>query len=900
MKTPRLMACLRTLSLGLAIGGASLTFVPVDRTVVHADESVAAEVRQAVASYKRRNYADAVQKFEVLLAKRLDVDAKATVRAEVTEALAQEFTKNSLTDASLQQRLRGIGNWVLSGRASDGDGRSLSATGRIANEPEGVKRFVDEYMTEQNLMIRSDRAKVISEKYGEYAVTYIQQNYLASETAQERGLARQLLATIGSRATLPLVQVLKASDDTQREYAAHALGDIRDARALPMLATVAADSGQPRLVREACEAAIGRITGGVGISHSAAELWLEQARGYYMNASVGGWSPGTFGLVGADIPGALPLLLDDPTRAYPVWRWRGEALVMENIPVWNYADTLAEESANYAVRLAFGDNNVELAVSAAALACRIAAKQYTSNQAQLSSRNEDSRNAVISGLGENGISRLSHLGGLAGSMGSNVVLIAIDESLTEGYTDVTAALCDIYGELRSNVEGDMTAHVEPMEDDGEDDDAEGEDTEDGDDEMEGEEAPVAIDLTDVTADPFAPLSRALRSPSRVVRYAAARALLIAGRTVDHPSIALAQQEFAASLEETELRTVILIAENPQIRTRYAAALGATGSARVFSVRIFSKLEDGLHHARNSAAVDAIILEGAISQRAVTYWEPSSDGQAAGMSDARVESAVKLLRDDVRTADVPLLLASSEDDADNLRSVFGDLMNSDAFSADSVIVHGEDANIDSAELHERLGGFIEPTAAAREASTNSQVAKSARALHHLNPNHTVYDVNLIMSKLGASIGADEGRQASAKVAAAGAIEHMSAYRGLSPQVGADLVAILTGVLASDPEGNTVNTAQVRAAAASALGGLLRTNPGLWKGGDTLDALLATARLQPTGSDHEDVIAARHAAGVALGHAPMDIQERLRVIDALAAGNIELPAGGGDDEGGGDDW
>jgi hypothetical protein len=384
----------------------------------------------------------------------------------------------------------------------------------------------------------------------------------------------------------------------------------------------------------------------------------------------------------------------------------------------------------------------------------------------------------------------------------------------------------------------------------------------------------------IPLEPFGALVNCLNSPSRQVRYAAARALAIVARGHGFPSIDLATTQMAASLEETDIKTVALIAENAAVRTNYLNALSGLG----YAVRVYEKLDEGLHHVRNSATIDAILIEGDLARRVTSYWEPSEAGAKAG-APSREENAVKLLRDDVRTKNVPLFLLTPDGGEDELKSTFAPLMQDDNFSENSVLSYGPNVNIEPTSLSEMIDLFINRNSAARELSTNGMVAQTARALLKLDPNGTYGDLNLVVKKLGSSIAASAGRTSDAKVAAANAIAHLASYAGLDATAGSDVVATLAGILnGSSP----VDTPAVRASVANALGALFRNHPGLYiTNGDAYTGLMATMRLQANAGEATDsVVAARNNAGVALGCAPLSDTERFAVLAAGMAGSIPL--------------
>ncbi|MCK6440756.1 MAG: hypothetical protein L6Q71_11230, partial [Planctomycetes bacterium] len=104
----------------------------------------------------------------------------------------REFIENNLADPSLRSRLSALGQWMLEGRS----GQSVHT--RNWNDAKGIENFVKAYMAEQNVVLRQQRGQSIRDQYGEFAVPFIQQNYMHSDgegAGDTRLRARTLLAT---------------------------------------------------------------------------------------------------------------------------------------------------------------------------------------------------------------------------------------------------------------------------------------------------------------------------------------------------------------------------------------------------------------------------------------------------------------------------------------------------------------------------------------------------------------------------------------------------------------------------------------------------------------------------------------------------------------------------------
>jgi HEAT repeat protein len=856
LKTARFAALSRALFLGLAVGAAALTIRTSNPVLAAEPEAVVTETRDAVASFKRRNYEEAVKQFEAIVAKRRTADDAAKIRAEVTEDLAKQFAANSLADAGLAQRLRDIGQWVLQGRTTDEAG-ATQINGKLSSDDAGITRFVDEYMSETNIPVRVERARAISQKYGEFAVPYIAKKYLADSAAGNRALARTLLGAIGEQATPALVQLLKSADAGTREYAAHALGEIRDNRAVPALTTLMATSGDAA-DGNAAKSALDAMNAGTLVAAGSKMLWFLQAEGYYRNASAGGFGTSAKPLTGTMYLGHLPTLVDGANRTYAVWRMRDGNLEFEKIPGWNYADCLAEEAAQTALKLGMADAakggadpmGDPFVMNTASLLARISAHAYAAGRDREASSDAAVSASVGTLLGEGGVSRLSHLMGFAGSAGRGVVVRAIEDSLGDGYSDVTVTLCDVAASLGAPAGGDEHA--------------------------------------------FDALVAALGSPSRQVSYAAARALVATGSKASYGANGAAAAILGQSLGETDQRTAVLIAEDPQVATAFQKAL-SEGSVK-YNVVVYRELKEGLLKVRNSPTIDIIVMQGDLGTRIESYWEPSASTNrdpAALAALARKENAVKLLKDDVRTKNTPLLLVTPDSGAADLKSAFAGTLDEKNFSTYGK--NGDALDIKDDQFQANVASVLFRTEAQRQMSANHQVIMSAGVLAGIDANGSTHDVDLLLKAAAASIGQSAGRLPEAKVALAGAISHLASFATLTPGTGADLVRTLSGMLNGS---DATNTAAVRGAAAGALGNLFAAHPALYvPGSDSFTGLVKTMRLQLDASAVsadaaskakaiEDITAARNAAGVALGKASLTPQERLQVAEAAFTGGIPV--------------
>ncbi|MCA8946362.1 MAG: HEAT repeat domain-containing protein, partial [Planctomycetes bacterium] len=307
--------------------------------------------KEGLREYKKGNWEEAIKKFDAALAADpTDEDAR-RIRDEIGAELARDFIENNFRNPGLSGRFARFGKWVMTGLGKDAyKGRN--------NDPEQIAKFVDAYMSDADTTRNLLRAASIRDSYGDFAVPYIQANYMHSDNADYRYRARLLLATLGAQAVNAIVQCFYSAEMYDRQTAALALGDIRDARAMPILAKHFQDKNEEEQVREACRAAIEWIRADNPEQdkkvNNAKDLFYLQAEGIYRNNAAGRYYRNR--LVGTTYQGQLPVAMYGYDRSYTIWKWipsesgDGE-LVSQEVPLWAFADIMAEESALQAFEL---------------------------------------------------------------------------------------------------------------------------------------------------------------------------------------------------------------------------------------------------------------------------------------------------------------------------------------------------------------------------------------------------------------------------------------------------------------------------------------------------------------------------------------------------------------------
>lgn len=156
----------------------------------------------------------------------------------------------------------------------------LARIGRKEKEEDGsrIKELVAQVVS-GDPKARADALLKLSADHGEFAVEYMYPE-LANEDLDARVNVITGLVNMGEEAVLPLVQVLHSEDVMIRRNAAAVLSSIRDRRALPALAAMAARDGDS-LNRDVAAEGVRKIAGSDPSALPApAELYLDLAARY--------------------------------------------------------------------------------------------------------------------------------------------------------------------------------------------------------------------------------------------------------------------------------------------------------------------------------------------------------------------------------------------------------------------------------------------------------------------------------------------------------------------------------------------------------------------------------------------------------------------------------------------
>jgi HEAT repeat protein len=810
-----------------ALVGLTVSLIAPDAPVVQAQDDALSSVREGLREYKRGNWQSAIGHFDRALAAN-PTDAQARrIRDEIGLELAQDFLRANFADANLSGRFQRFGKWVLVARPqTDPLGRN--------NDPESIRQWVDRYMAERDPAMREHRAANIRDSYGDFAVPYLQERYMHHDSADSRYQARRLLAILGAQAVDALIQVMHSSEVLDRQTAALALGDIGDARALPVLARHYQDSDESPEVREACRGAIQLIRGALPEGErdisDAKDLFYLQAEGYYRNNAAGRYARNH--LIGGAYQGNLPVVMFSHDRSYTVWKWvEGEQppLQSQEVPLWSYADIMAESSALQAIDLGIrysGGDSSWVRDAEALLAC-VHMHMYTEGRARYFLGDSAERDFIVSLLGERGFVPSLHGFGLSAASSSPVLYRALERSLADGYPAVSIALCDAIADL-----GDRSA---------------------------------------IGNAASAPLIRALNDPDKNISYAAARALVRLGGHTDFGNNREVEAVVVRNLQEVSARSVLVIVEEESLRNRYLSILvdlgiGATGART---------LEEGADLATQGPPWDAIIVQGDLAVAPVSIFEmPRVAGASGGREYA--ETLFNILRNDIRSAATPVLIAVQDTDRDRRAAELGDLnIPSNRFVTYRQEV---DYTVDAEGLRQTLDHVWDAGVEDAKAKTNESVVRLAHALADLNAADTSYNVPTLLAGLAGGLRLD-GRSWQAREAICHAIAALVGNAGVSASWAREnLVPNLLDTVTSE---QLVDRPRVKAAAAAALGATYAAHGDAFDG-DGFDALMAMLRLEVDLSETTDeetrnsllleVFDARNAAGRALGRAPTTAEQR----------------------------
>ncbi|MCC6573991.1 MAG: HEAT repeat domain-containing protein [Planctomycetes bacterium] len=815
-----------------------------------AGDPAVADVKDGLSKYKKGDYKGAMDAFDAALAKSATDKQAQMLRDEVNEQMALDFINSNLADAGLAGRYSRFGKWILAGRKKEG------YPSREKNAAQ-IEAIIKDYMAEKNRVVNTLRAGQVRDRFGDFAIPTIL-TYMHSESESDRYNARVLLVSIGTQGVNALVQIMGSTNKFDRQVAALALGDIGDPRGLPVLAEHYENTAEDALVREACRSGIESMRMNLPETErkiqSAKDFWFNQAEGYYRNNSAGNYARNQ--LIGTAYAGNLPVLLTNYDRTYTVWRWvpgaeGGEGvLIDQEVPLWSYADLLAEESGlrGFELGLARAINNPgadRFVADSEALLCCIRLHLHSEGMARYFSGSAEEKTFIINKLGERGMTPYMHGRGLAALHGSRVLYNALSRSLSDGYPEVSVAICDV---LASE---DMTEAVGTA-----------------------------------TSEP---LLRALGQPDRRVRYAAARALVKLGRTKDTGKNADVEDQTMKALQESAGHSVLLIAENEALRNPLSTLLKSYG----YNVVEARTLEDGARSATLAPLHDAIILQGDMALSPTFFWEPARDSFGRE-SNFKMETIFDILATDVRTSKIPVLIAALDTDLDARKKVLQPKVDAGVLPAGNFFTYTDKYSFDQPDgkkINTQLEALWSTNIESSKNKTNEIVELAAESLAKLDPASTKFNVEKLLEALVGGLRLEARTSASReKICKAIGVLVGSSSRVSAAWVRDNVLPkLLDTIVKTDDFTEATDTPEVRAAAALAMGQCFRYHAQSFTE-DHYKALKDMLRYEEDLSATTDeaareasvlaIAAARNAAGVALGQAPLTPAQRLEVTKAQA--------------------
>jgi HEAT repeat protein len=556
--------------------------------------------------------------------------------------------------------------------------------------------------------------------------------------------------------------------------------------------------------------------------------------------------------VGTTYQGQLPVAMYGYDRSYTIWKWIPGAdkmkLVSQEVPLWAYADIMAEESALQALELgvaqAGGNSNDAFTQDTEALLACIHMHMYTEGRGRYYNGSDLERKFITKLLGEHGIVPNFEGLGLGSLGGTRILNLALERSLADGYAAVSVALCDAIA--KQNDSGAVGAG--------------------------------------------SALVRATGDPDRSVQYAAARALVRLGSTKSYGTRTEVETLAARNLQEQQARSVLVIIEDQDLRKKYLTAL-AGDEGLGLSATGARTLEEGADLAMQGPPWDAIIIEGSLAVAPVFVFElPALEG--ANSTRERSEPIFHLLHKDVRTANIPVLIATK---ASEMASRKSDLEGLGVEDSRFISYTGE-SGVDKESLGETLRNIWEDNVEGPKNKTNQMVVDMADAIESLDPSTTKYSVEKMLKALSGGLRLP-GRSSPAREKICKAISKLVSGKKVSGSwLHKEIVPNLLDTLNSE---SAVDRPSVKGAAAEALGNCYQYSKGAWDE-DGRKALTKLLRLRydlnniPIDDDDPkvaekkalrakmilEVAAARNAAGEALGKAPTTPQQRLEIAKIQA--------------------
>ncbi|MCI0342131.1 MAG: HEAT repeat domain-containing protein [Planctomycetales bacterium] len=672
-----------------------------------------------------------------------------------------------------------------------------------------------------------ERWKAIEElsfRIGQQAAPWLVEALGNEKNDELRTGAVQACIHMGTQIVPALNEAIESENPLVRQNCCAILGAIGDDRAKAELKRVSEDAKERPEIRAYADTALKRVTAREAKDLPAAkEFFLQKAILYYRDH---------------------PAIIKERDKTWTVWKWKEGKLISDRVPRWLYHLRLAEEACYDAVELDHAYDRIWPVMVLANLS------QWLECAAHLGKAPDDAKEALGKLFDEN-------RGGLVLGFpaGQRVLFQALDLALSGQEPELAEACCDILGKVSDGA--DLPRPAASAAEGGEPAEP-----------PAGGGAAVGQPLIDA-------LDYADRRSAKRVRYAAASALVsIVDRNNDLKDRSRPADQWPAkwphrtvevlgeAAGESGTRTVLVVDPDSQTRKAIAQELTSLG----YFVTEAADVQTGLRRAKAFPNEDLIVVNADLAHQE-TFALQSPRGTKFR------ETFIDALRDDVRTKEIPIVIAADEGGLDRAKELFQ--KEAKGYIARRVPPNREELK---GEM-ERV--FSEHPASEEKAAADRMSMRGSTSLASIDPHTSIFPVRNAVPSLEGVLGARPDAVRAPALLALGRIGD------------GQVVPAITRLIANGQD----NKPEIRAAAARALGEIfLRSKAPLPQ--DTFETLLAGL------NDAAPVV--QEGCGEGLGKIALKDDQRFlaykaRRIHYRGEGGAAAPAkpaeGGGEGGGGG---
>jgi CheY-like chemotaxis protein len=294
--------------LGIVAGVSSVRAEDADKTA-----QIEKAFREGVDLYQQGRYAEAQKKLKEVLA----LDPRKELAARLVDEAGTKIMAKMMADVRMGNEPTYIWQYYRQYQV-----KKLADKERMTKM---AARLVDDATSE-------DERALLYREFGElahYSVPYLAPHLKDATHEDHRTFARIAIARMGSRAVLPVIELLNHKEVLMRENAVLVLADIQplDPRAIPALKARIEDPAEQASVKNYASRTLARITGlDVAATKAAADYFYDLANRYYLDRA---------GVAeeAEDVDGTIWHLNDAgdlvPVQ-YPLWAWN-EQMAEENV-----------------------------------------------------------------------------------------------------------------------------------------------------------------------------------------------------------------------------------------------------------------------------------------------------------------------------------------------------------------------------------------------------------------------------------------------------------------------------------------------------------------------------------------------------------------------------------------